>query len=202
MHDVDHFLGFMGVAPSRFLVALDAVDCLFVASDVFAPLTREVDHVRKSMFAAMCLCAALGAVVCESIAPGVFAPLAHEVDHVRKLMFATMSLFAALGAVGCLFVASDMFAPCTHEVDHFREFMFATTSLLAALGAAGCGSLASVMAASWMYDINESMLFAVHCATCRCLPLRAITRLFLYRETFPAIRHIPKYVNYEIYAWP
>lgn len=202
--DVDHLIGFMGVAPNSFFAALDAVHCEFVASDMFASRTPEVDHIRLFMFATTSLCAALGAVGCESIAPVVFAPCTRKVDHFVRFMFATMSPYAALEAAVCESLASDMFASLTHEVDHCRAFMFAAVSLCAALNAAVCESLASVMAAPRTRDIDESMRFAVHRATCRLLPFPAIIRLFLLWETFAAIiRHIvPKCLKYEIYAWP
>lgn len=114
------------------------------------------------------------------------------------------SLFVGLDSVDCVFVAPVMVAPLTRKVDHFREFVFAATSWLISLEAAACESLAPVVAAPSTPDIYESMLFAVHRTTCRRLPLRTITRLFLYREAFYAISShiIPKYISYVIHTWP
>lgn len=142
----------MGVAPNPF-VSLDAVDCLFLAPDMFAPCTRKADHF-------------LG-----------FMGVAHN------------QFFVGLDAVDCEFVAPDMFAPRTPEVDHLAGFMLTTTSRLLVLGAEDCESLAPDMFAPLTRDVEESTSFAVHRATCRRLPFPAITRLFLFWETFLAICH-------------
>jgi hypothetical protein len=156
------------------------------------------------MGVASSLLAALGAVDCEFVAPVVVAPRTHEVDHIWAFMFAATSPYASLGAVGCESVAPVVVAPRTRKVDHFRAFVFAAKSRLISLGAAGCAFLASGIFASCIPDVDESMRFAVHCATCRCLPLRAIIRAcLLYWEAFLAIRHIiPKCIKYVIYTWP
>jgi hypothetical protein len=200
VHDIDHFREFMCTTMCSF-AAREAETWSYNAPDMVAPLAPDVDHFREFMFATMRSFAAREAECwVHHIAFGIFAPFAHDIDHFRKLMCATMSPFAAREAEYWVHNnALDIFAPLAPDVDHVREFMFATMRPFAALEVGIWSFGASGIFALRMCDVDESMRFAVHRATCRRLPFPAIIRLFLFWEAFLAIRHIiPKYMIYDI----
>ena len=95
--------------------ALDAVDCVFVALVVFAPLVHDINHFVGLVFAAMSRFAALDAVVCAFLALVVFAPFVDDIDEsVQFAVFRAMRWFVTFTTIIRLFLLRATILAISH----------------------------------------------------------------------------------------